>query len=410
MNELENVLNNELRGLQDESDEISSFEEEIKKKNKKKSKKQKKKKSKEQKKSKISKKSKELVLFEKCENWIFEEFDENTDPQNFKAINDISDFRDNFSSADSFHFATYHSKRGYSVFSVLDLDNEEEELLVMCNSAEDCETKTIKISDLEKTFSRTITCRGPGIKSIVRAFDSSFSSFKAVNCSQHQAEQELLDMEQFYNINQFKFGVLYIEEGQTKEQEYLSNTEPSKEFLEFLDLLGEEIELEGWSRYKGGLDTKRGTCGEKSYFTEWNSFEIMFHVSTCFPYEENDDQQVNRKRHIGNDVTIIVYLEPGATFNPEGFASMQSHVIIAVQPLPNKKNQYRMEASVRKCVGLTEPKLPNPPIFNKEDLRDFLFTKACQGERKASQSGQFFQRMVTYRKSTLERLYKKIEK
>ncbi|KAJ3443609.1 gtpase-activating rap/ran-gap domain-like protein [Anaeramoeba flamelloides] len=287
------------------------------------------------------KKSKELVLLEKCGNWTFEEFDKNTDPQNLEVINDISDFRDNFSSADSFHFATYHSKRGYFVFSVLDLDNEEEELLVMCNSAEDCETKAIKISDLKKPFSRTITCRGPGIKSIVGAFDSSFSSFKAVNCSQHHAEQELLDMEQFYNINQFKFGVLYIKEGQTKEQEYLSNTDPSQDFLEFLDLLGEEIELEGWGRYKGGLDTKRGTCGEKSYFTEWNSFEIMFHVSTCFPYEENDDQQVNRKRHIGNDVTIIVYLEPGATFNPEGFASMQSHVIIAVEPLPNKKKQYR---------------------------------------------------------------------
>ncbi|KAJ6236296.1 gtpase-activating rap/ran-gap domain-like protein [Anaeramoeba flamelloides] len=344
-------------------------------------------------KSKISLESKELILLEKCENWTFEEFDENTDPKNLEIINDISDFRDNFSSTDSFHFAIYHSKGGHFVFSVLDLDNEEEELLVMCNSAEDCKTKTIKISDLEKPMSRTIFCRGPGIKSIAKAFDSSFSSFKAVNCNQHQAEQELLDMEQFYpfykirfqeeqeellqkntlekekenerkrkrrisnqkrgkniekklngsrsNINQFKFGVLYIQEGQAKEQEYLSNTKPSEGFLEFLDLLGEEIDLEGWNRYKGGLDTKRGTCGEKSYFTEWNSFEIMFHVSTCFPYEENDDQQVNRKRHIGNDVTIIVYLEPGAIFNPEGFASMQSHVIIAVQPLHNKKNQYR---------------------------------------------------------------------
>ncbi|KAJ6228414.1 gtpase-activating rap/ran-gap domain-like protein [Anaeramoeba flamelloides] len=403
MNELENVLNNELRGFEDESDEISSSEEEIKK--KKKSKKQK-----NTKKSKISLDSKELILLEKCENWIFEEFDENTDPKNLEIINDISDFRDNFSSTDSFHFAIYHSKGGHFVFSVLDLDNEEEELLVMCNSAEDCKMKSIKISDLEKPMSRAIFCRGPGIKSIAKAFDSSFSGFKAVNCNQHQAEQELLDMEQFYNINQFKFGVLYIKEGQTKEQEYLSNIKPSEGFVEFLDLLGEEIDLEGWNRYKGGLDTKRGTCGEKSYFTEWNSFEIMFHVSTCFPFEENDEQQVNRKRHIGNDVTIIVYLEPGAIFNPEGFASMQSHVIIAVQPLQNQKKQYRMEVSVRGCVGLTEPKLPSPPIFQKDDLRDFIFTKACQCERRASQSGQFYQRIVTYRKSTLERLYKKIEK
>lgn len=45
------------------------------------------------------------------------------------------------------------------------------------------------------------------------------------------------------------------------------------------------------------------TTGTHSVYTEHKGFEIMFHVSTLLPFQANDLQRVERKRHLGNDVS-----------------------------------------------------------------------------------------------------------
>ena len=35
----------------------------------------------------------------------------------------------------------------------------------------------------------------------------------------------------------------------------------------------------------------------------------MFHVCTMLPFQEHDAQRVERKRHIGNDVVVLVFKE-----------------------------------------------------------------------------------------------------
>ena len=43
----------------------------------------------------------------------------------------------------------------------------------------------------------------------------------------------------------------------------------------------------------------------------------MFHVSTLLPYEKNDPQKLQRKRHVGNDIVCVVFLEADNTrFSP----------------------------------------------------------------------------------------------
>ena len=37
--------------------------------------------------------------------------------------------------------------------------------------------------------------------------------------------------------------------------------------------------------------------------------EIMFHVSALLPFQELDLQRVERKRHLGNDVVLIIFHE-----------------------------------------------------------------------------------------------------
>lgn len=53
----------------------------------------------------------------------------------------------------------------------------------------------------------------------------------------------------------FRFGVLSVKSGQT-ENEIFANVEISPAFDEFLNHLGERIELNGWTKFAGGLDTK----------------------------------------------------------------------------------------------------------------------------------------------------------
>ncbi|GFU79131.1 hypothetical protein TNCV_2136541 [Trichonephila clavipes] len=49
--------------------------------------------------------------------------------------------------------------------------------------------------------------------------------------------------------------------------------------------------------------------GKYSAYTIYEGHEIMFHVSTLLPYSKDNRQQVERKRHIGNDIVNIIFLE-----------------------------------------------------------------------------------------------------
>ena len=51
-------------------------------------------------------------------------------------------------------------------------------------------------------------------------------------------------------------------------------------------------------------------------YTYWRGIEIMFHVSTLLPHEEHDPQKLQRKRHVGNDIVCVVFLEADNTRYP----------------------------------------------------------------------------------------------
>ena len=62
----------------------------------------------------------------------------------------------------------------------------------------------------------------------------------------------------------------------------------------------------------------------------------MFHVSTLLPYTVGDTQQVQRKRHVGNDIVAIVFQDENTPFVPNMIASNFLHAYIVVQAIqPN---------------------------------------------------------------------------
>lgn len=56
--------------------------------------------------------------------------------------------------------------------------------------------------------------------------------------------------------NTYKIGVMYCKKGQSTEEEMYNNIEGSPALEEFLDLLGDRIQLKGFTKFRGGLDVK----------------------------------------------------------------------------------------------------------------------------------------------------------
>jgi len=169
-------------------------------------------------------------------------------------------------------------------------------------------------------------------RSILKFHKKDYPYSKLVQIKNPKFPEALLRLEEKQTLKGYKFGVLVSMKGQRKEQEMFSNVDQSEGFTEFLKFLGKKVKLLNWSNFKGGLDTKSETTGKYSIYRKWNENEIMFHVSTMLPYSAKDDQQLERKRHIGNDSVVILFLDDDETiYVPTSISSRQIHVIIVIK-------------------------------------------------------------------------------
>lgn len=104
--------------------------------------------------------------------------------------------------------------------------------------------------------------------------------------------QELLILEEQEGAVNFKFGVIYALNEQKSDDEMLSNgkkisfvhfywtykffwiffcfaEDGSETFKNFLNLLGSKIQLQGWTKFRGGLDTKSNNDLHIIYFSSF---------------------------------------------------------------------------------------------------------------------------------------------
>uniref|UniRef100_A0A182SQ49 Rap-GAP domain-containing protein n=1 Tax=Anopheles maculatus TaxID=74869 RepID=A0A182SQ49_9DIPT len=208
-------------------------------------------------------------------------------------------------------------------------------------------------------------------------------------------------------VTNFKFGVLYQRFGQTTEEELFCNSETTPAFDEFLDVLGQRIRLRDHKGYRGGLDIQNGHTGDTAVYDVFKEREIMFHVSTLLPYTEADPQQLQRKRHIGNDIVAIVFQEENTPFSPAMIASHFLHAFIVVQPIePNTPNcRYKISVTARDDVPFFGPTLPQPSVFKKgPELKEFLLTKLINAENACYKADKFAQLELRTRSSLLQNL------
>jgi hypothetical protein len=105
---------------------------------------------------------------------------------------------------------------------------------------------------------------------------------------------------------------------------------------------------------------------------------IMYHVSSLIDLKGSSDPM--RKRHIGNDVVVVVFNESGLAFDPtQVFKSHFTHVYVVVTKVAELKSDtttYEMEVFLREGVAIVPPYLPAKQPFQKtHEFEEFLISK-----------------------------------
>ena len=173
------------------------------------------------------------------------------------------------------------------------------------------------------------------------------ATIKSISSSKMKKMIRKMDSDLF--LNRFKFGVAYLDRFDTTEQQMLSNTiddsRPSEGFTKFLNGLGDKICLNGWQRFSGGLDvSEEELTGQHAIYRQFQDSEIIFHISPWLPQAESYDSLQNnleRKRHFGNDTVVIIYSESLYAFEMQSLLSRQIQVVVFVRFI-NRLQKYQI--------------------------------------------------------------------
>eukprot|EP01090_Pellita_catalonica_P017087 TRINITY_DN5087_c0_g1_i1.p1 TRINITY_DN5087_c0_g1~~TRINITY_DN5087_c0_g1_i1.p1 ORF type:complete len:778 (-),score=119.83 TRINITY_DN5087_c0_g1_i1:1993-4326(-) len=232
------------------------------------------------------------------------------------------------------------------------------------------------------------------------------SKFFKIKDTERLLQKDLLSYESRLSSKGYKFGVLYVSQGQVDENDMFSNQRGSASFDYFLGLLGEKIELRNFKgNFRGGLDINFDTTGVHSVHTTFRESEIMYHVSTMLPYSSEDQQQLERKRHLGNDIVVIVFSDSNTPFPVDCIQSEFNHVYIVVRidtaASKNGHPVYNINCAVKDTV-----KAEFGPILPKrcpaKYLKDVVLTKAINAERIALGSSVFRDKLNRTRAALLK--------
>ncbi|XP_078042556.1 rap1 GTPase-activating protein 1 isoform X1 [Augochlora pura] len=254
--------------------------------------------------------------------------------------------------------------------------------------------------------------RNPSPAKMVKAINESLnvSTLMPVVCS--GAGTLIARYDEHALVSRFKFGVLHQRAGQVTEEELFGNRQITPAFQEFLDLLGQKIDLKDHKGYRGGLDTRHGQTGDSAVYEIFRGREVLFHVASLLPYSLGDSQQLQRKRHIGNDIVAIIFQEEATPFSPDMIASHFLHAFIVVQVVDpcTSNTRYKVSVTARNDVPWFGPALPTPTVFLRGvEFKEFLLTKLVNAENAAYKAEKFSKLELRTRSALLESLTEELQ-
>ncbi|KAF1414187.1 Rap1 GTPase-activating protein 1, partial [Spheniscus humboldti] len=204
-----------------------------------------------------------------------------------------------------------------------------------------------------------------------------------------KASRLILAFDEHVLSNHFKFGVIYQKLGQTSEEELFGTTEESPAFTEFLDVLGQRVQLRDFKGFRGGLDVTHGQTGSESVYCHFRDKEIMFHVSTKLPYTEGDAQQLQGHPRVPGDI-YEMQVAGRAPLGAGGGVSMGCKTSRDTHGCWGAPMGHRVSVTARDDVPFFGPPLPDPAVFRKgPEFQEFLLTKLINAEYACYKAEKF---------------------
>ncbi|EMP41100.1 Rap1 GTPase-activating protein 2, partial [Chelonia mydas] len=322
---------------------------------------------------------------------ISEEEEENLSPSTYgyklECKGEARAYRKHFLGKDHLNFYCTASSLGNLILSI------------KCEEADGTEYLRIILRSKLKTLHERIPLAGlskfPSIPQIAKAFCDDASGLKFNPVLYPKASQMIVSYDEHEVNNTFKFGVIYQEFKQPWVNVLLV-------FIQFFPTFS------FISSFRGGLDVMHGQTGTESVYTVFRDREIMFHVSTKLPFTEGDAQQLQRKRHIGNDIVAIIFQEENTPFVPDMIASnfLHAYIVVQVESPETDNESYKVSVTAREDVPSFGPSLPSPPVFQKNtEFREFLLTKLINAENACCKSDKFAKLEDRTRAALLDNLH-----
>ncbi|KAM6980868.1 rap1 GTPase-activating protein 1 [Aplochiton taeniatus] len=312
-------------------------------------------------------------------------------------------YRKQFMGKEHFNYYSMDAALGHLVFSVkYDVIGDQEHLWLMLRTKFKTHQDVIPISCLTEF---------PNVVQMAKLVCEEVNVDRFYPVLYPKASWLIVTFDEHVISNNFKYGVVYQKFGQTTEEEIFENTVESPAFVEFLEFLGQKIELHDFKGFRGGLDVTHGQTGSESVYTNFHNKEVMFHVSTKLPYTQGDSQQLQRKRHIGNDIVALVFQEENTPFVPDMIASnfLHAYVVVQVENACSDNVLYKVSVTARDDVPFFGPALPDPAIFKKgPEFHEFLFTKLINAEYACYKAEKFAKLEERTRSALLETLHEEL--
>ncbi|XP_063059233.1 rap1 GTPase-activating protein 2b isoform X2 [Engraulis encrasicolus] len=314
-------------------------------------------------------------------------------------------YRKHFLGREHLNFYCTASSHGNLIISMRHEETGDQEFLHVILR---CQSKTV----YDRISLAGIT-EMPSIAQLAKLLCEDITNLKLNPVLYPKGSQLIVSYDEHEVNNTFKFGVVYQRFKQTSEEELFRNTEETPAFTEFLSVLGDCVDLQDFKGFRGGLDVSHGQTGTQSVYTMFREQELMFHVSTKLPYTEGDTQQLQRKRHIGNDIVAVVFQEEATPFVPDMIASnfLHAYIIVQVENPCTDDTTYKVSVTAREDVPSFGPPLPNPAVFKKgPEFREFLLTKLINAENACYKSERFARLEERTRAALLDHLHDELHR
>ncbi|RLN96299.1 hypothetical protein BBJ28_00009332 [Nothophytophthora sp. Chile5] len=149
-------------------------------------------------------------------------------------------------------------------------------------------------------------------------------------------ERSLRHLDKSPTRETMKIGVIYVGKKQRTQQDILQNEKGSRAYSLFLQQLGWEVDMQTHRGFVGGLDAnpKSLSNGTSTLYYASSHSEVIFHVVTMMPTKPSDPQQIDKKRHVGNDYVHIVWSDNATqVYDPSTITSHFNDVQIVIYPL-----------------------------------------------------------------------------